>query len=58
VNIARKIRKNNHDYVVLSGRAGHVAPMREFRNAHNIFIGNPERKMPLRRPRRRLRILK
>jgi hypothetical protein len=33
--------------------AGHVACMGEMRNAYNILVGKPERKIPLRRPRRR-----
>jgi hypothetical protein len=31
----------------------YVARTEEMRNAFNIFVGNPERKTPLRRPRRR-----
>jgi hypothetical protein len=31
------------------GRAGHVAQIREKRNANRILIGKPERKRPLRR---------
>jgi hypothetical protein len=34
-------------------RAGHVARMREKRNACRILVGRPERKRPLRRPSRR-----
>jgi hypothetical protein len=33
--------------------AGHVARMGETRNAYRILMGKPERKRPLRRPRRR-----
>jgi hypothetical protein len=33
--------------------AGHVARMGEKRNAYNIFLGKPEGKRPLGRPRRR-----
>jgi hypothetical protein len=33
--------------------AGHVARMREKRNAYMILVGNPEGKRPLGRPRRR-----
>jgi hypothetical protein len=33
--------------------AGHVARMREKRNAYRIFVGKPEGKRPLGRPRRR-----
>ncbi|KAJ4449306.1 hypothetical protein ANN_00704 [Periplaneta americana] len=33
--------------------AGHVARMREFRNAYRVLVGRPERKRPLGRPRRR-----
>jgi hypothetical protein len=33
--------------------AGHVARMGEKRNAYRLFVGKPERKRPLRRPRRR-----
>jgi hypothetical protein len=33
--------------------AGHVAQMREKRNACRVFVGNPEGKRPLGRPRRR-----
>jgi hypothetical protein len=33
--------------------AGHVAPMGETRNEHRIFVGKPEGKRPLGRPRRR-----
>jgi hypothetical protein len=33
--------------------AGNVAHMREMRNAYTIFIGKPEGKRPLGRPRRR-----
>jgi len=32
---------------------GHVERMGEMRNAYNIFVGKPEGKIPLRRPRRR-----
>jgi hypothetical protein len=42
--------------------AGHVARMGEKRNAYRLFVGNPERKRPLGRPRHRwvdnIRILK
>jgi hypothetical protein len=31
---------------------GHVTRKRELRNAHNILVGKPEEKRPLRRPRR------
>jgi hypothetical protein len=33
--------------------AGHVARMRETRNAYRILVGKPEGKRPLGRPRRR-----
>jgi hypothetical protein len=33
--------------------AGHVARMEEKRNAYRIFMGKPERKRPLGKPRRR-----
>jgi hypothetical protein len=33
-------------------RAGHVAGMGEKRNAYRILVGKPERKRPLRRPKR------
>jgi hypothetical protein len=33
--------------------AGHVARMREKRNAYRILVGNPEGKRPLGRQRRR-----
>jgi hypothetical protein len=33
--------------------AGHVADMREKRNACRILVGKPEEKIPLGRPRRR-----
>jgi hypothetical protein len=33
--------------------AGHVAHMGEVRGAYNILVGKPERRRPLRRPRRR-----
>jgi hypothetical protein len=33
--------------------SGHVAQMGEKRNSYRIFVGNPERKRPLGRPRRR-----
>jgi hypothetical protein len=33
--------------------AGHVAPMREKRNAYRIFVGKPKGKRPLGRQRRR-----
>jgi hypothetical protein len=33
--------------------AGNVARMEENRNAYRILVGNPERKRPLGRPRRR-----
>jgi hypothetical protein len=42
--------------VIKSGRmtgAGHVARMGEMRNAYNIFVGKPEGKRRLGRPRRR-----
>jgi len=32
--------------------AGHVESTEEMRNAYKIFVGKPEGKMPLRRPRR------
>jgi hypothetical protein len=31
--------------------AGHVARMRERRNAYRIFVGKPEGKIPLGKPR-------
>jgi hypothetical protein len=34
--------------------AGHVARVRETRNAYRILVGNSEGKRPLRRPKRRL----
>ena len=33
--------------------AGHVARMEQFRNAYRVFVGKPESKRPLGRPRRR-----
>jgi len=33
--------------------AGHVARMGEKRGVYRVFLGNPEGKRPLRRPRRR-----
>jgi hypothetical protein len=33
--------------------AGHVARIREKTNVYRLLIGKPERKSPLRRPRRR-----
>jgi hypothetical protein len=33
--------------------AGHVARIREKMNVYRTFVGNPEGKRPLRRPRRR-----
>jgi hypothetical protein len=33
--------------------AGHVARMGETRNAYRILVGEPERRRPLGRPRRR-----
>jgi hypothetical protein len=33
--------------------AGHVTRMREDRGVHRVLVGKPERKRPLRRPRRR-----
>jgi hypothetical protein len=33
--------------------AGHVARMREKRNAYRLLVGKPERRRPLERPRRR-----
>jgi len=33
--------------------AGHVAHVTEMRIAYRILVGRPERKRPLRRPRRR-----
>jgi hypothetical protein len=33
--------------------AGHVARMREKRNAYRLMVGKPEGKVPLGRPRRR-----
>jgi hypothetical protein len=33
--------------------AGHVARMGEGRNVYRVLMGNPERKRPLERPRRR-----
>jgi hypothetical protein len=32
---------------------GHIARMREKRNSYRIFVGNPEEKRPLGRPRRK-----
>jgi hypothetical protein len=37
--------------------AGHVAPMGDERNAYRILVGNPERKIPLGRPRHRWVVL-
>jgi hypothetical protein len=37
--------------------AGHVAYMRELRNACSILVGKPGGKRPLRRPRRRWKII-
>jgi hypothetical protein len=34
--------------------AVHVAFMEEMKNTYTILVGNPERKSPLRRPRRKL----
>jgi hypothetical protein len=34
-------------------KAGHVARIRENRNAYRLLVGNPEGKRPLGRPRRR-----
>jgi hypothetical protein len=42
--------------MIKSGRmrwAGHVARIREKRNAYRILVGNPEVKRPLGRPRRK-----
>jgi len=42
--------------VIKSGRirwTGHVARMGEMRNVYNIFVGKPEGKRPLGRPRRK-----
>jgi len=36
---------------------GHVARMGAMRNAYNIFVGKPEGKRPLGRPRRRWKIM-
>jgi hypothetical protein len=33
-------------------RAGHVARMGEIRSAYRILVGKPERRRPLRRPKR------
>jgi hypothetical protein len=33
--------------------AGHIARMGEIRGVYRILVGNPERKVPLRRPRPR-----
>ena len=33
------------------GWAGHVARMEQFRNAYRVFVGKPESKRPLGRPR-------
>jgi hypothetical protein len=35
------------------GLAGHVAVMREIRNAYNILVAKPERKRPLGKLKRR-----
>jgi hypothetical protein len=32
---------------------GHVESVEEIKSAYKIFVGKPERKRPLRRPRRR-----
>jgi hypothetical protein len=37
--------------------AGHVALMGEMRNSYSILVEICERKLPLRRPRRRWRII-
>jgi hypothetical protein len=42
--------------IIMSRRirwAGHVARMREKRNAYRLLVGKPEGRRPLRRPRRR-----
>jgi hypothetical protein len=36
---------------------GHVARIGEMRNAHNIFIGKPEGKIPCGRPRHRWKVI-
>jgi hypothetical protein len=46
-----QIKIINHKY--LQGWAGHVARMREKRNAYRILVGLPEGKRPLGRPRLR-----
>jgi hypothetical protein len=37
--------------------AGHVARMREKRNAYRLFVGNPKGKRPLGTPKRRCAVL-
>jgi hypothetical protein len=39
--------------MIKSRRAGHVAHMRERRNACRVLVGKPKGKRPLRRPRHR-----
>jgi hypothetical protein len=46
-NIIRMIKSRRMTW------AGHVARMREKRNAYRILVGKPEGKRPLGRPRRR-----
>jgi hypothetical protein len=46
-NISRMIKSRRMRWV------GHVAGMREKRNAYRIMVGKPEGKRPLGRPRRR-----
>jgi hypothetical protein len=51
-----KIQGPNIIGVIKSGRRrwlGHVAEVGEMRNAYNIFVGKPEGKRPLGRPRHR-----
>jgi hypothetical protein len=47
LNIIRMIKSRRMRWV------GHVARMRETRNAYRILVGKPEGKRPLGRPRRR-----
>jgi hypothetical protein len=51
-NIIRVIKSRKMKWV------GYVARMGETRNAYEIFVGNPEGKRPLRRPRHRWEVIR
>jgi hypothetical protein len=47
------VLENNSEVDTVLAWAGHVARMREKRNAYRLLVGKPEGERPLGRPRRR-----